>query len=187
MRESNTRLEPVRRACAAHGVTAVLGAAHRTPAGEPVIAAPIIGPKGDVAISVKEHLHRSEETLFRPGVRAAPFEVNGWRVAIGICFDAAHPAHAERAARDGIDLYVVSALYTRGEERRCDLHLGARAMDNRVFAALANYAGTTGGHVSLGSSGAWGPDGGVVERAAGADAALVVVDLDPAQLARYRP
>jgi 5-aminopentanamidase len=184
--ERDPRLDPVRRACARAGVTAVLGAAHRTATGQRVIAAPIIGPRGDLEISVKEHLHGSEVASFVPGVPIAPFEAHGWRVAVGICFDAAHPGHAERAARSGADLYVGSALYVRGEERRSDLHFGARAMDNRIFAALANYAGTTGGHVSCGLSGVWEPSGDVVERAAGAESALLVVDLDPAKLARYR-
>jgi predicted amidohydrolase len=184
--ERDVRLDPVRRACAEHRVTAVLGAPVRTGAGERVIAAPIVGPGGDVGVSVKEHVHGSEAAFFRPGTPAPPFDVRGWRVAVAICFDVAHPRHAERAAAESADLYVGSSLYWRGEERRCDLHFGARAMDNRIFTGLANYAGTTGGHVSCGLSGAWGPSGEELERASGAEEALLVVDLDPTQLQRYR-
>jgi len=184
--EGDARLDPVRRACAAAGVTAVLGAAHRTRGGDHVIAAPIIGPDGDVGLSLKQHVHSSEAALFRAGAPILPFEVHGWRVAVGICFDASRPSHAESAARDGADLYVASSLYWQGEERRSDLHLGARAMDNRIFTGLANYAGTTGGHVSCGLSGAWGPSGEVLARASGADEVLLVVELDPAELLRYR-
>lgn len=181
----DARLDAVRRECADRGVTVVLGAAAHAHGGGRVIAAPVIGPHGDMATSFKEHLHGSETALFRAGVPCLPFEVHGWRVAIGICFDASRPSHAEHAARDGADLYVVSALYMKGEERRADLHLGARAMDNRVFTALANYAGTSGGFVSCGLSGAWSPTGDVRERA-GTDEGLVLVDLDPAELSRYR-
>ncbi|MFI5302576.1 MAG: carbon-nitrogen hydrolase family protein, partial [Polyangiales bacterium] len=117
---------------------------------------------------------------------AAPFEVRGWRVAVGICFDVAHPRHAEAAALAGADLYVASSLYWSGEERRVDLHLGARAMDHRMFTALANYAGTTGGFVSCGGSGAWKPNGEPLLRADGAVETTVIVDLDPAELRRYR-
>ncbi len=46
------------------------------------------------------------------------------------------PARADAVPRAG---HAVSALYMRGEERRCDLHVGARAMDNRVFSVLSNY------------------------------------------------
>ena len=61
----------------------------------------------------------------------------------GLCLDTAHPGHAERAAEAGADIYAVSALYTAGEDHRLGLHLGARAMDNRMFSVLANLGGTT--------------------------------------------
>ncbi len=186
LEEHDPRLDPVRRACARGGVTAILGAALQTRGGDRHIAAPIVGPSGDIGFSLKEHLHGSETRLFQPGAAIPPFTVHGWRVAIGICFDVAWPEHAANAALDGTDLYVASALYSRGEERRSDLHLGARAMDNRVFSGLANFAGSTGGHVSCGLSGAWGPNGDVLERARGADEALVVVELEPSQLEAYR-
>ena len=187
--EKDARLDPVRRACADAGVTAVVGAPFRSSsssAAEGRIAELVIGPGGDRGISFKEHLHGSEAATFRSGPPLPPFDVAGWRVAIGICFDVSRPGHAERAARDGADLYVASSLYWRGEERRLDLHLGARAMDNRIFTGLANYAGTTGGHVSCGLSGAWGPGGDVIARAADAEQALIVVELDPEKLRPYR-
>jgi predicted amidohydrolase len=179
------RLEPVRRACAETGATAVLGGALRA-GDDRFIVAPVIGPGGDVGISYKEHIHGSERGHFRAGDACAPFEVDGWRVAIGICFDAAHPAHAERAAARGADLYAVSALYGIGEERRVDLHLGARAMDNRVFSVLANYAGKTGPYTSLGGSGAWTPTGNVQARVPHAEAAVLAVELDAAEVTRFR-
>jgi predicted amidohydrolase len=184
--EGDARLDPVRRACAASGVTAILGAPLRTRAGARTIAAPVVGPRGDVGVSTKEHVHGSEAALFTPGAALAPFDVNGWRIAVAICFDTAHPRHAERAAADGADVYVSSSLYWQGEERRCDLHLGARAMDNRIFTVLANHAGTTGGHRSCGMSGAWGPRGDVLARAPDADESLVIVDVDPAALLPFR-
>jgi predicted amidohydrolase len=186
LEESDARLDPIRRACSDTGATAILGAPLRTRAGAQHIAAPIVGPRGDVEISCKEYVHGSEAELFVSGAPIPPFEAHGWRVAVAICFDTAHPRHAERAAQDGADLYVSSALYFKGEERRCDLHLGARAMDNRFFAVLANYAGSSGGYESLGASGAWSPRGDVIARVDGAGEALLVVDLDPALLAQYR-
>jgi predicted amidohydrolase len=94
--EGDERLEPARRACAAAGATAVLGAAFRDPKGDRFIAAPVLGADGGSCLSFKEHIHGSETSLFRAGAAAAPFEVGDWRVAVGICFDAAHPGHAER-------------------------------------------------------------------------------------------
>jgi predicted amidohydrolase len=179
------RLDPVRRACETRHVTAVLGAATRA-GGEATLCAPIVGADGRVALSHKEYVHGSEKDLFAPGEARPPFEVDGWRVAVGICFDAAHPAHAAKAAAARADLYVVSALYVVGEERRLDLHLGARAMDFRMFSAVANWAGTIGGHASCGQSAVWRPTGDVLCRAGGAAEELVVADLDRAELAPFR-
>jgi predicted amidohydrolase len=184
--ERDARLDPVRKACEAAGVTAILGAPLRAADGARKIAAPVVGPAGDVGVSLKEHIHGSESAIFSAGPALAPFDVHGWKVAVGICFDGAHPRHAERAAQMGADLYVSSALYWEGEVRRCDLHLGARAMDNRMFSALANHAGTTGGYRSCGSSGAWGPRGEVLARAGDAGEELVVVDLDAEALRPFR-
>ena len=180
------RLDRLRRTCADLGLTAVVGAAVQGPDGTPRLAALILFPEGGVRCWHKQHVHHTEAGLFRAGEAGAPFEVAGWRVALGICFDAAHPTHAAQAAARGADLYLVTALYARGEERRVDLHLGARAMDERMFSALANYAGTTGDFESIGGSGVWRPTGDVARRAEGAAPALVIVDLDPGDLRRYR-
>ena len=182
----DARLDPVRKACASAGVTAILGAPLRTSDGAQRITAPVVGPRGDVGISTKQYVHGSEAELFTPGEPLAPFEVHGWRVGVGICFDTAHPRHAEAAASGGADVYVSSALYWEGEERRSDLHLGARAMDNRIFSVLANYAGTTGGYRSCGGSGAWGPTGDAVARAKGAEEALLLIELDAGALKAFR-
>jgi predicted amidohydrolase len=184
--ENDPRLDPIRNACRASNVTAIVGAPFRDPEGHGYITAPIVGSDGSTRLWFKEHIHGSESALFRPGAQGTPFEVGDWRVAIGICFDTAHPRHAERARQSGADLYAVSALYFRGEVRRCDLHLGARAMDNRMFSVLANYEGRTGEYESCGLSGAWSPSGEVIARVQGTGEAMLVVDLDPDQLARFR-
>jgi predicted amidohydrolase len=182
----DVRLEPVRRTCAERRITAVLGAAVLDDDGTPRLAALVVGPGGGVDVWCKQHLHGAENALFRPRDAGPPFTVEGWQVSLAICFDAAQPAHASDAARRGADLYLTTALYARGEERRADLHFGARAMDHRMFAALANFAGTTGGHASIGGSGVWRPSGDVLRRAPDADPALVFADLDPDELRTFR-
>jgi 5-aminopentanamidase len=183
---ADPRLAPLRGVCRDAGITAVVGGAVLEPEGTPRLAAFVLSPDGGLRCWHKQHVHDTERELFRPGVAGAPFAVDGWSVALGVCFDAAHPSHAADAAERGADLYLVTALYACGEERRVDLHLGARAMDNRMFSALANYAGTTGGFASIGGSGVWRPTGDVARRADGAEPALVVVDLDPGDLRRFR-
>ncbi|SEG99828.1 Predicted amidohydrolase [Nonomuraea solani] len=157
--EDDPRLDVVRRAARDHGVTTVLGAACRRADGTPWIASLALRPDGTVHTYGKRHLHGRERDLFRPGDQDGLLDVDGWQVALAICYDAGVPAHAERAARSGAEVYAGSVLYTLEEARRLDLHFGARAMDHRMYAIAANHAGTGPGWVSCGGSGAWHPDG----------------------------
>ncbi|WP_374208242.1 nitrilase-related carbon-nitrogen hydrolase, partial [Microbacterium sp. Bi128] len=90
------------------------------------------------------------------------------------------------AADTGADIYAVSALYTAGEDHRLALHLGARAMDNRMFSVLANLAGATPLGPSCGLSGFWGPDGLPLRQAAGSGTEVLTASLQYSVLARFR-
>lgn len=186
----DARLDELRRTCQDTGATAILGAPWRSAPDEggdarPLLAAQILHPDGSAHVSAKWHLHGREREVFRAAPPAPPFELHGWRVAVAICFDVANPPHAAAAAAAGADLYVGSALYDTTEVRRSDLHFGARAMDHRMFSALANYAGTSGGLVSCGRSGVWRPSGEVLCRA-GTEEITVLADLDRAEVEAYR-
>lgn len=185
--ENDPRLDGIRRACTATSMTAILGAPWKTDAlDRPLLAALVVHPDGALGVTAKQHLHGQEREVFHAAPPAPPFLLDGWRVSIAICFDVANPPHAAAAAAAGADLYLGSALYTVGEERRSDLHFGARAMDHRMFSALANYAaGPSGGLVSCGLSGVWKPDGEVLCRAS-AEETVLFADLDRAALDAYR-
>ena len=179
------RLEPVRDACAGAGITAVLGAPVRDPDDTPRLGSLIVTPDRRTVRWCKQHLHGAERELFRAGDADAPLAVAGWQVALGICFDAAKPSHAAEAAARGADLYLVSAFYSPGDERRLDLHFGARAMDHRMFSAMAGMVGDSSSGPAIGGSGVWAPSGDAVVRA-GAAPTLLIAELDPAQHQQYR-
>lgn len=182
----DARLDPVREICRRTGVTAVVGAALREAAGTPRLASVVVHPDGSEEAGFKTHLHGEEAVLFTAGPGPAVLEVDGWKVALAICFDAAHPVHSGNAADAGADLYAVSALYTQGEGVRLGLHLGARAMDNRMYTLLANLGGQTPLGPSCGLSGFWGPDGLVMQHASGTGTEVVTAVLRRGALDRYR-
>ncbi|WP_211363393.1 carbon-nitrogen hydrolase family protein [Saccharothrix saharensis] len=179
------RLDVVREASRAHGVTTVVGAAWSAPDGRRLLASVALLPDGGVEVAGKQYLSRAERDLFEPGEPAPPLDVRGWRVALAVCFDAAAPEHALEMARRGADVYAVSALYTDGQERRLDVHPAARAMDHRMYALVANLAGAGPGWRSCGGSGVWHPDGRrLVE--AGTGPRVVTARLARAELERLR-
>ncbi len=157
--ENDPRLDVVRQAVQERELTAVVGAAYRRPDGTAWIASLVMRPGGGIHVHGKRNLHGVERDLFQPAGRGPLLDVDGWRVALALCLDAGMPGHAEDAARDGAEVYAGSALYTREEARRMDIHFAARAMDHRMYAVVANHAGTGPGWESCGGSGVWHPDG----------------------------
>ncbi|HET7140678.1 MAG TPA: carbon-nitrogen hydrolase family protein [Arthrobacter sp.] len=186
LRRDDPRLGDLLEICRRTGITAVAGAAYREPDGTPRLASLVIHPDGTIEFGFKTHLHGPEQELFAAGGGATLIELDGWRIALAICFDAAVPAHSTGAAEEGADIYAVSALYTLAEERRLALHLGARAMDNRMFAVLANLGGSTPLGPSCGLSGFWAPDGFELKKAAGTGTEVVTAILQRSALRKFR-
>lgn len=182
----DVRLRPIREICRRTGITAVVGAPCREAGGRPRLASMVLHPDGSTENAFKSHLHGQEKELFVPGDGPHVMVLDGWRIALALCLDAAFPEHAGAAAAGGADAYCVSALYTRGEERRLDLHLGARAMDHRMFTLLANLAGRTPIGESCGLSGIWSPDGMPLKRASGNRTEVVTGLLQRSTLLRFR-
>ncbi|MFF2245633.1 carbon-nitrogen hydrolase family protein [Arthrobacter sp. NPDC058130] len=183
---ADARLDGIREICRRTGITAVVGAAFKEEDGTPRLASLAVHPTGVIEASFKTRLHGTEQDLFVAGRHAAVLEIDGWKVALAICFDAARPGHAEWAAGAGADIYAVSALYTAGEDNRLGLHLGARAMDNRMFSVLANLAGVTPLGPSCGLSGFWGPDGLSFRQSSGTGTEVLTASLQHTVLARFR-
>ena len=184
--QDDNRLADVREICRRTGMTAVVGGAYREPGGTPRLASLAIHPDGTTETAYKAHLHGQERELFVAGSGPVLLELDGWRIGLAICFDAAFPSNSAGAAAAGADAYAVSAVYTREEDRRLDLHLGARAMDNRVFGILANLGGITALGPSCGLSGFWGPDGLRMKKAAGTGTEVVTATLQRSALQKFR-
>jgi predicted amidohydrolase len=182
---ADPRLDGLREICRRTGITAVVGAPLREADGTPRLAALALHPGGELEAGYKVWLHGPERQSFRPGDRTVVLDLDGWRIALAICFDTARPVHAREAAEAGADIYAVSALYAAGEDHRLALHLGARAMDHRMFSVLANLGGSTVFGPSAGGSGFWGPDGLVIRQAAGTGTEVVTATLQHDVLDRY--
>ncbi|MFF1251713.1 carbon-nitrogen hydrolase family protein [Pseudarthrobacter sp. NPDC058329] len=180
------RLGDVRELCRRTGITAVVGAAFREGDGTSRLASLALHPDGSTETAYKTHLHGQEQELFTPGEGTTMIEVDGWRIALALCSDASAPAHAADAAAAHADLYCVSALYTQEEDHRLGLHLGARAMDHRMFSLLANLGGRSPLGESCGLSGFWGPDGYPMKQAVGTRTEVVPCVLQRSRLEKYR-
>ncbi|MFE0047847.1 carbon-nitrogen hydrolase family protein [Streptomyces albireticuli] len=162
MEPDDPRLAPVREACRAAGVAAVVNCAGRTAAG-PTISSFVYGPDG-------APLTRYDKTCVTDRERAAGFvpgSGDGGRFTLGgvafgllVCFDAHFPELTARAVADGCRVQLASSLYGRGNgEEEVRTVFPALARDHGLYVLLANHTGPAGPYDGCGRSGVWGPDG----------------------------
>ena len=122
------------------------------------IAASFFTPEGEELIRVhKRHLFGAAEKEFiTPGRDyAAPFEWEGWRWGMGICYDVEFPEFARSQAVAGAQVLLVPTAVPELEFRMpgraeawgysatatSTLQVPARALENGVFIAYANHCG----------------------------------------------
>lgn len=179
--EDDPRLEPVRRACDATGATAVVGVSLRTPGGARQLCALALRPADPPVRCAKTFLHRAESDVFVPGDGPAVFDLDGRRVALGICFDAAHPEHARDAAAAGAELYACGAIFGTGSEDRIVAQATGRARETGMSVLFALTSGRTGPYGTEGGSGIWDPDGRPLVRLGAEAPAVAVAQLAPAR------
>ena len=108
-------LGPIEDACRRNRVVAIVGASVNTAAGLG-LAAIVVDRRGRVcATYVKQHLDGHEKDWFVPGTTGCLIEFDGWRLALGICYDASFPEHGRGLALEGADAYLVSGAFPLGD------------------------------------------------------------------------
>jgi 5-aminopentanamidase len=177
----DARLDPIRDACRAGSVAAVVSASIRDGDGRTISALVIDGSGEVLARYDKQHLDREERPLFRPGGEGCIVELGGWKLALGICYDATFPEHARAAALAGAHAYLCPSSH----RERSVVH-AARAFENTIYVALSNHLGEAGGRRLCGHSAIYDPEGKLLADAGPSEEGLAVADLDPVVLADVR-
>ncbi|MFK0290821.1 nitrilase-related carbon-nitrogen hydrolase [Streptomyces sp. NPDC090442] len=175
------RLAPIRDACRAAGVAAVVNGPGGGPEGgaKPTIASFVYGPDGTLLTRYdKRHVHQTESPTFAPGSGHGRFTLGGIRFALATCFDSSFAEMPERAAADGCGVYLASAFHSEAERVA---RYGELARQYGLHVLLANGIGVGSPGPAIGLSGCWLPSG---ERAgtpaagpAGDGAELVLSDV----------
>ncbi|GAA4675075.1 carbon-nitrogen hydrolase family protein [Frondihabitans cladoniiphilus] len=108
-------------------------------------------------------LDRSQFTASR--APSVVFDWEGWKVALLVCYDVEFPETVRRASLDGADLVLVPTANMVEYDVVPDLLVPARAVENQVFVAYANYCGAEGSLTYGGRSLVAGPTGAVLASA----------------------
>ncbi len=175
--EDDVRLEPVREACRAASVAAVVNGPVRTAHGRPTITSLVIGPDGGLLTRYdKQRVHSSESDVFDAGHADGRFTLDGVGFATAVCYDNRFPELAERARKDGCRVYVASSALEVGNDSFETVY-PVRARDNGLSVVLANAVGFCGVGECRGDSAVWGPDGVRLATAGATAPGLAVADV----------
>lgn len=174
-------------ACRELGVYAVFGMLERD--GDRAFnVAVLTGPSGVIGVYRKVHLPYLGIDMFTtPGDRPfAIHEVEGLKIGMLICYDAAFPEAARSLAILGADLIVLPTNWPPGAETMATCSIPCRAMENQVYFAAVNRVGEERGFKFIGESSICAPSGQVLTRAATTEAVILYAEIDPLVSRRKR-
>ncbi|MBX5438531.1 MAG: nitrilase family protein [Thermoflavifilum sp.] len=150
-------------------------------------------PDGKYGIYDKRHLfaYAGEDKHYKPGNRQLIAQVNGWRVALYVCYDLRFPVWcAQQPTDDGAPAYDVLAVVASWPSSRIeawDLLLRARALENQAYAVGVNRVGKEPhGTLYPGHSAVIGPAGQVLHQASSGQEAVICCTLEAHQLQQVR-
>jgi predicted amidohydrolase len=172
-------LAPLSEVARARSVIVVVGAAVRRARDESTLSVLVVDAQGEVSAPYdKQHLCGAERDFFTAGSHGATIVVDGWDLALGVCYDGCFPEHALSATAGGASAYLVPAAYYVGAEHRRDVYYAARALDNGIYVVFAGLTGRCGAGSFSGGSALYDPEGRPVARVGAESPALAVHDLD---------
>lgn len=157
----------IRKLCLRHGIALAYGYIERD-ADQLFNAVNVIDSAGELISHYrKTHLWGDlDRSLFSAGDGYAPvFELNGWKTGLLICYDIEFPESSRHLALQGADLILAPTALMSPWTFVADVITRARAAENQVYFAYANYCGPEGDLNYVGRSCIIGPDGEEVARA----------------------
>lgn len=114
------------------------------------------------------------------------FEINGWRLALAICYDIEFPELARVLALRGANLIVTPTANMVPFNSVARRLVPARAEENALYIAYCNYVGSEGNFTYNGLSCICGPDGRDLARADAQNDQLLFATLDHKHLDKSR-
>lgn len=171
-----------------HGLAILYGYPERADDGQVYNAVQLIDRHGQRLCNYrKTHLFGElDRAMFSAGqAPSAVVELDGWQVAMLICYDLEFPENARQLALAGAELILVPTANMLPFQFIGDVTVRSRAFENQCYVAYANYCGAEGQIEYFGQSSVAGADG---QRVAGAQTSetLLLADLQRNELQASR-
>ena len=100
-----------------------------------------------------------ERSYFETGNEKTLFEINGYKLAIAVCYDAEFPENIRENALMGAEIVIVPTALVERWTFVARKMIPTRAFEHGVFLLYANFAGEENGFRYLGDSRIVAPDG----------------------------
>ena len=126
----------------------------------------------------KSHLYPAEHRFFKAGDHLPVFDLDGLRVGVAICFEAAFPPIFTTLALRGAQVVLNPSAVPVGYSYLQDLRTPARAQDNQYFVAATNHVGDEGDITYCGQSQVADPRGEIVSLASGDQEGALIAELN---------
>lgn len=151
-------------------------------------SAALIDSNGDLVLNYrKTHLFGDyEKAVFTPGDGGfTTANIAGWNVGMLICYDVEFPETARLLALQEADLIVVPTALMQPYGAVANVLIPARAYENQLYVAYANYCGEEAALRYCGCSTIAAPNGRITMQAM-TNETLLFADLDHAVLVKSR-
>lgn len=140
----------------------------------------LVGPDGVVGRYRKVHLpYLGVDRFTTPGRSFDVLELDGLRIGMCICYDAAFPEAARVLALDGADLIVLPTNWPPGAQCTAEYVINTRALENNVYLAAVNRVGQERGFRFIGASRICDPSGRTLARASADREEILYAEVDP--------
>ena len=171
-----------------HRIAIVAGYPERGPDDTVYSSAIFVDADGtELAHYRKLHLFGDETAAFGRGHQVPPVcRWRGWGVGLALCYDIEFPELARLLADRGADLICVPAGNMVGYSEVPEVLVPARACENQVFVAYANYCNSDDEFDYDGHSVVASPYGSLLAEAGQDEPQVLMVDLDPGLQAAAR-
>jgi len=127
-----------------------------------------------------------EDEYFASGDELKIIELGGFAIGIMICYDLRFPEMARALVMEGADILAVPAAWPDRRIDRWNILTAARAIENQVFLAAANRAGTDGPTTFGGNSCLYDPWGSQLAGATLTEKTLLTGEISRDQIEKSR-
>jgi predicted amidohydrolase len=171
------RFDPFQTISDARGITIGVGVPTKNPGGI-CISMVLFQPHQPRQIYSKAYLHSDEDPFFVPGKNSAALKNGRTNIALAICYELSVPEHAEKAFKNGAQVYLASVAKTASGVEKALHSLSEIARKYSMTVLMSNCLGLCDGVECAGKSSVWNNEGRLLGQLNDAREGIVLIDTD---------